>query len=190
MDTNAPPGSYHRLASPADVDEEAALPTKASAPTPIKAPAPQTIFKRRPSCNEMILFPTPIIYALVFGGLNYGQCPAIPHLTVFVMVCSTVALLNEILRFIFRLALAPWDEPRSCLMCVSSILQAGTVVLACWGAWQTFPEAARLHEGGGAGCNMTAFLTGFLVAALTLLANLVIFVVLACRACAKPQGGA
>eukprot|EP01043_Picozoa_sp_COSAG02_P071077 COSAG02_NODE_12844_length_1483_cov_24.817919_2_plen_91_part_01 len=62
------------------------------------------------------------------------------------MACSSAALLNETLRFAFRLPLAPWEE--------------------------------RLAYGGGEGCNVLAFATAFLCAALTLLSSAIIGLVL------------
>ena len=138
----------------------------------------QSIFRRRPTCKELCLFPTPIVWALIFGGTNYSECPAIPYATSTIMACSSAALLNETLRFAFRLPLAPWEEPRSILVWLSAVLQAATVGLACWGAVLTFPQTARLAHGGGEGCNVPAFATAFLCAALTLLSNAIIGLVL------------
>jgi len=149
---------------------------------PQTVPQP-TIFQRRPTCKECCLFPTPIVWALVFGGTNYDACPAIPHAAFFTLACSSVALLNEMVRFVFRLPLAPWDASRSRLLVwLCTALQASTAGLACWGAVLTFPQAGtRLAQGGGQGCNSPAFVTAFSCAALTLLTNAIVVCVLAHR---------
>ena len=148
-------------------------------PAPARAPS---IFQRALSCKEWLLFPTPSLWAIIIVSLHFKECPALPLLATFSIATSCVCQISAMLAFVYRLPFSPCKRGSSFLAVLATTLDIANVGLVAWGGSIAYPEAWRLTENGGDGCNMPCYLTGFLCSAIptAIYAAILVYTALMC----------
>jgi len=124
---------------------------------------PPCFCEQYPTCCECLVFPTASMWAILACAPGFSNCPAIPHLSLFVLITSTLLQLNDMAKWFCRLPFNPsYQDNKSTMARLTNILDALVLGLCVWGCSMSLPAIDRLPHGGGHQCTLPVFLTGFL----------------------------